>query len=406
MASGQPEPAASAGPIAPPPEPSPNEDPSEGRYHELVHLGGGRALALSATGLVAIARGDRIAFDAEGRWHRAWLETRSYQRGLSGRVRSVDTRRSHGRQRPEVTLLDDASAEATSSRVLAELAELAAVDAKLPDALGRALRRALAWTPARYQAERARFEAVYAPVSVLPPDQNRALVVQATIGCSWGRCTFCRLYETQPYTVREPMAFRAHVRAVMDLFGAALESRRGVFLGQAGALNLPYETLSSLLDVLDDELGPGPRPMAAFADYFSELPSLAELERLKSRGLDAVTFGLESGSARILARLNKPVLLPRAIELTSRARAAGLKCGITVLVGAGGPRNADEHASETARVLAAMQLGPADRVYLSPLRSRSGRGPGDDAVEQLRAVIRGAGVPARIALYDVSRFIY
>lgn len=405
MASGQREPAASAGPIAAQPDRSlTGEEPGEGRYLESARLGLGRALALSSSGLVAITAGSRIAFDAEGRWHRAWLDELSYERGLSGRVRRVDPRRSHGRQRPVVTLLDDDRARSISERVVRMLRELD-VPRELPTMLGEPLKRALGWTPARYAAERARFEALYAPVSVLPPDQNRALVVQATLGCSWGRCTFCRLYETQEYSVRDPEQFRAHVRGVVDFVGGAIAGRRGVFLGQGGALNLPYSALARLLDVLREELVT-PRPVAAFADYFSELPSLHELRELRSMGLESVTFGLESGSERILARLRKPVQLPRAVELTQRARAAGLQCGITVLVGAGGPERTEEHATETARVLGAMQLGPADRVYLSPLRSRSGAGASDEAVEELRSVIRGAGIRARVALYDVRRFVY
>ena len=47
-----------------------------------------------------------------------------------------------------------------------------------------ALDRVLACTPERLEQDRETFNIIYKPVSILPPDQYLALVLQATEGCS------------------------------------------------------------------------------------------------------------------------------------------------------------------------------------------------------------------------------
>jgi hypothetical protein len=95
---------------------------------------------------------------------------------------------------------------------------------------------------------------------------------------------------------------------------------------------------------------------------------------------------------------------------------------VIVLVGAGGRRLAGEHVERTTATIEAMQLGPRDRVYLSPLHVIPGSAYEarlrDDALEPLssaelaeqghvlRARLRNCGVSAPIALYDIRRFIY
>src|SRR4029453_9547207 len=36
-----------------------------------------------------------------------------------------------------------------------------------------------------------------------PPSESDALIVQATIGCSWNHCTYCDMYRDKRFRVRE-----------------------------------------------------------------------------------------------------------------------------------------------------------------------------------------------------------
>ncbi|MBE7483931.1 MAG: radical SAM protein [Polyangiaceae bacterium] len=370
---------------------------------------------------------DLVHLDLEGRLHRAWLGGSSFQRGLDGRVRQVSIAR-HGTERSlAIQLLPDADA----GRVLERVGELVhraagALRASVDEGIAEPLRRAVEQLGAAARAAEAeRYRAVYQPIPILPPDQNRALVLQLTSGCSWNRCTFCHLYRDVSFSLKTPDALRAHVRGVLGLVGRALPLRRGVFLGQANALVVAQDKLLPLLDVVQAELASAGAPaslasLSAFIDAFSKPKSVAELAELRARGLTGVSLGLESGSDEVLATLGKPAESAAAVELAASLHAAGVGLGVIVLVGAGGQRLAERHVEATVDVIARMRLGRGDRVYLSPLHLEHGSafersltlqgalssGQIREQAGELREKLRAAGVSVPIALYDIRRFVY
>ena len=46
-------------------------------------------------------------------------------------------------------------------------------------------------------------------IPILPPDQYLALVVQATEGCSWNKCTFCAFYKDRPFHIKHEAELRS-----------------------------------------------------------------------------------------------------------------------------------------------------------------------------------------------------
>ena len=55
-----------------------------------------------------------------------------------------------------------------------------------------------------YATDISRFHQIYKPISILPPDQYQALVLQATEGCSFNTCTFCALYRDRRFHIKKP----------------------------------------------------------------------------------------------------------------------------------------------------------------------------------------------------------
>jgi len=391
-------------------------------YTSVVELGA-CTLARRAEMLSVFNGDDRVHLDLEGRLHRAWLGGDSFQRGIDGRVRRVHVERGPGAPRwLDIDVFGPEQAEPILERVIERVHRAAALAAErdLPPAIAEPLERAVAWDLARYRDELAHFSRVYRPIPILPPDQNRALVVQITEGCSFNRCTFCHLYKDVRFRLRAPDELRQHVGAVRDLFGRALSLRRGVFLGQANALVVDQKKLTALVRLISEELGE--QPLGAFIDSFTRPKTADELAELGALGLESVALGLESGSAGVLAGLGKPVEVDAAVKLVVSVGEAGIRRGVIVLVGAGGHRLAGEHVERTSAAIEAMQLGPRDRVYLSPLHVIPGSAYEarlrDDALEPLssaelveqgdalRERLRQSGVTAPIALYDIRRFIY
>lgn len=396
-------------------------------YHTVLPLGDDLTVARREPTLGVFSGGDRVHLDLDGRLHRAWIDGVSYQRGLDGRVRRVQVGREPDATRwLDIDVLTSAEAAPVLARVIAIVARAAGEAARaeaVPDAVRQPLERAAGWDAARYAAARAHFARVYQPIPILPPDQNRALVVQMTEGCSWNKCTFCHLYRDVRFRMRPPDELRRHVRDVLELCGRALPLRHGVFLGQANALVVEQKKLVEAIGAVRAELGDATDwPLGAFIDSFTRPKTAAELAELRQLGLDSVALGLESGSARVLEGLGKPMEIDDAVALVGALGSARIRRSVIVLVGAGGRRHAAEHVEQTVAALSKMQLGKRDRVYLSPLLVHAGsayeqrmRADGLEPLDagelaaqarKFREILRERGVASPIALYDIRRFIY
>jgi radical SAM superfamily enzyme YgiQ (UPF0313 family) len=261
--------------------------------------------------------------------------------------------------------------------------------------------------------ERAAFARVYRPVRMLPPDSTNALVLQVTEGCSWGRCTFCSLYEGVPFRVKDERALLEHVDGVEALLGAGAAQRTRVFLGDANALLAPMPRLLQALALARARFPAATRDGAgAFVDAFSGRGRTEdELRALRDAGLRRLTVGLESGSLALLRSLRKPSTPDAVAELVRVAHRAGLAVAVTVLAGAGGRTFEREHEVETARVVRALDLGPSDLVFLSPLVGSGGGGveplePAEVSAQARRLNEALGGGPWRVVPYDLRRSIF
>jgi radical SAM superfamily enzyme YgiQ (UPF0313 family) len=375
-----------------------------------------------------------VAFDREGR-PQSWLVGgRTYKRSLASEIFG---RRSEGGTRrrwrvPE----EDARAHFARARSVAAAAMAALERGELRRSAGRAARpleaaeadalrerlaRALAWTPERLREERRRFAAAYRPLSILPPDQYRAVVLQATHGCTWNRCTFCTFYQDRPFAVRDPEDFARHVDAVAELLGADLPARGGVFLADGNALVLSNRRLGPLFEAARSRL-PG-RPVQGFVDvYGGERKPTEDWRELRSWGLERVAIGVETGSDALLAYLNKPGGADDAVAFARALKEAGLALSIILMVGAGGRAFEREHERDTRALIQCLPLGAGDRVYLSPFQvqpgSRYAERAREDGVEpldpgalrrqydRLREAARAAAPAATVALYHIDEFVY
>jgi len=180
-------------------------------------------------------------FDPAGRLHGAFQDGRNYRRSLDNRVLSKWTVRQDGRRQRQRRWLDagDSQRLVDGATELARRVVAAGHSASAPAAVQTALDRLAGWDWAALEADRRRFQQIYTPVSILPPDQYLALVLQATHGCTHNACTFCTFYREIPFRIKSPEEFRSHVAAVLDFFGPALAMRRSLFLADANALVIP-----------------------------------------------------------------------------------------------------------------------------------------------------------------------
>lgn len=356
------------------------------------------------------------SFDLAGRLIGAFVDGINFRRGLDNRVLTKWAGPNRTRQRRWLTDAEAATFLSSAYR----LAERVATDIGDPR-----LAVLQGWDWPRLQADATRFAEIYRPVSILPPDQYLALVIQATEGCSYNRCTFCDFYRDRPFRVKSDHELQAHIAAARDFFGPALGLRRSLFLADANALVAPMPRLRDWLDVIDETAVLPRAGIYSFMDAFDvHHKSLADWRELADRGLRRVYIGMETGDDGLLRWLRKPGTSSDVIEAVRLLKGAGVSASVIVMTGIGGDRFAEPHVAHSVAALNAMPLGEGDIIYFSPFVDHPGSeydrlatAEGHIALseaetaaqerairEQLRPI--NPAHPPQISRYDIREFIY
>ncbi len=191
-----------------------------------------------------------------------------------------------------------------------------------------------------------------------PPSEARSLILQATIGCSHNRCTFCDMYREKSFRERDLDGILEEVAGA----GRADPSVRKVFVADGDALVMGMERWREILGALREAF-PELRRVSAYATAQNLLEkSEGELRELEEAGLTLLYFGPESGDDETLRRLVKGATSHDHARAAEKARAAGMKLSAIVLLGAGGLERMEEHAHATAGLITRV-----DPTYLSAL---------------------------------------
>jgi hypothetical protein len=358
--------------------------------------------------LVSIDEAIALRLDAEGRWCSLREGATLYRRTVDGRV-VAGTTAPVDLDRPEALHQRVVRLAARLRRLVEDRAAPLLMTASDlgPQTLAARLADAERWTPARFAAERARFDRVHPePVRIVPPDRYQDVVVLPAVGCPWERCTFCAFYQGRRFRVLGEREFADHLAGVVALFGRALGLRTGAFLGSANALALDQQRLLSALRSVSGAVRELPRGVAAFWDPDRSPPrDRVAWEALREAGLSIVYAGLETGLGELRAAIGKPSDPARFVAATQAPRAAGLRLGVTVLVGVGEGPVAHEHHDATVEAVGAMRLGPDDLVYVSPLQGSRPEPELAAEATRLQAALRRA-TAARVAPYRMELFRY
>lgn len=186
-----------------------------------------------------------------------------------------------------------------------------------------------------------------------PPSEAESLILQSTIGCSQNGCAFCSMYKEKRFRIRPAEDVCADVDEIAAGPWALAFSR--VFLADGDALMRRTEEQLSIFSHIRARL-PHCERITCYASPASIAAKTdAELAALAAGGLDMVYMGLESGSDKVLSRMNKGVSAAEIIRAGQRARAAGLRLSVTAIIGLGGAEGSEEHAEKTGEALSAMQ---------------------------------------------------
>lgn len=191
-----------------------------------------------------------------------------------------------------------------------------------------------------------------------PPSEADALILQATIGCSWNHCTYCDMYSDKTFRVRE----LAETLEDLDRAGAAVgDEVEKLFVADGDALILAMDHWLPILERARARF-PRLRRVSCYAMARNVLDkSDDELRALREAGLSLLYIGPESGDDVTLKKIAKGDDAAAHVEAARRAHAAGMEISVIALLGIAMDRS-EEHARATADLVTKM-----DPEYFSAL---------------------------------------
>lgn len=186
-----------------------------------------------------------------------------------------------------------------------------------------------------------------------PPSEAYSLIIQATIGCSHNKCTFCSMYKEDKFRIRSTEEIIKDLLLGREYYKNVKIKR--IFLADGDALIIKTEELIKIFQAIN-EIFPECERVGIYGSPKSLLlKSKDELDKLKELGLGIIYLGLESGSDKVLKDIKKGVTSQEMIEAGKKIKDSDIELSVTLISGIGGKEDSKEHAIESAKVLNHMQ---------------------------------------------------
>ena len=185
---------------------------------------------------------------------------------------------------------------------------------------------------------------------IRPPSEAFSILLQVTVGCSHNKCTFCGTYTGKRFRIKDDSMILGDI-----LFASKYMKRQDrVFLMDGDALIIPQKRLMWILDRIKEHL-PWVRRVGAYANAKSiKMKTPEQLKDLKKNGLGILYLGVETGDEELLKKIRKGSSPQHLINMGRKAREAGIKLSVTVLLGIAGRERSLEHAKATGELLSGM----------------------------------------------------
>lgn len=225
---------------------------------------------------------------------------------------------------------------------------------------------------------------------IRPPSEANSLLIRVTRNCPWNRCGFCNVYKGKKFSqrpVEDVLEDIARVRrCVAALREAAGESGRlspdearrflgdvvpdraalyaawhwlaagaeSIFIQDANSLIIKPERLLTILESLRKSF-PWVRRVTSYArSHTVARMALNDLQAMREAGLSRIHIGMESGSDRLLALVQKGVSQEEHIRAGRLVKEAGIELSEYIMPGLGGRELSREHALESAATMNAI----------------------------------------------------
>ena len=182
---------------------------------------------------------------------------------------------------------------------------------------------------------------------IRPPSEARSILLQATLGCSHNKCTFCDAYKAKRFAIKDRSVWERD----LEYASKHMQRQKRLFVMDGDALVMPMRHWEWLLHAIAERL-PWVERISAYANAKSVAQkSNTDLKRLRDLGLAMIYYGVESGHPKVLERVNKGSDPEKLYLQAKRLKEAGFILSVTVIVGLGGKELSLEHAKATGELL-------------------------------------------------------
>ena len=181
-----------------------------------------------------------------------------------------------------------------------------------------------------------------------PPSEAHSLILPVTNGCSWNKCTFCKMYTApqKKFRARDEAEVLDEIRRVGDSYIV-----QRIFLADGNAMVLPTRRLLRILEAIRENIPSVERVTSYCLPRNIKRKSVEELSELREAGLQMLYVGAESGDDEVLARVNKGETFASTADALNKAREAGLQRSVMILNGLGGKALSAQHAANSAKLM-------------------------------------------------------
>ncbi|MFT5701106.1 MAG: radical SAM superfamily enzyme YgiQ (UPF0313 family) [Desulforhopalus sp.] len=180
-----------------------------------------------------------------------------------------------------------------------------------------------------------------------PPPEANTLLLQATVGCTHNKCSFCTMYKDTPFSIESIDQIEKDLQEAKRTYGALTR----IFLVNGDAFVLKAKALKEIAEKI--------------IQYFPEMETISmyasirnimnktdeELIELRALRINDLWVGLESGNDEVIYHLNKGYTLQDAHEQLLRLNKTGIRHNGIFMLGAAGRGKGIQNAIDTAKLI-------------------------------------------------------
>ena len=202
-----------------------------------------------------------------------------------------------------------------------------------------------------------------------PHYEADSCIIELTAGCTYGKCSFCNLYQDEPFRLASLEQFEEDLREVKHYQPYA----RRLFLTGANPFALSYEKLKPYVLTVRDYLTKC-QSIAMFASIRDiENKEIWQLRKLRAMGVNGLSIGTESGDDAALALAGKGYTAEDIWKQCRKLDEAGIEYYFVYMTGLAGAGRGERNARNSARLFSrlnpyfisvdALTLFPDTRLY-------------------------------------------